>query len=358
MAPGKPRFYSAITTAAGDRAALTWNRRAAAALTNSIPQNWLTTTYAQTDLDLSERTAGSCAPRTSSMSALDNVEQTRSPGAAAVTYVVRAAGDAIDAGVDEPYALAATRSLSPLSTPSPELRVSIEPSVIQPGGSATLTVTASTPSTDMDAAELEVAARAQAGLEVIDGAPSKSAATFPARAQRTFSWTVRALSGGEHTVSVHAHTTACGETTTCEGVAALTVSAPAEGVSHAPAAAPGSTATPATGVPIRTAAAKRVSRVRIRTLIRSQRSARVIVGCTLTRGAPGRVRVTFRLRRGPKRKTLTVLAAPRSGRWRVSARVPAHHRRFTVADVTARYTGGAAYRASRAQQRFQMRYRR
>ena len=77
--PEQPRFFAAATRRTGDRATLVWNRRATTSLTNTIPQNWHTTT-SRADKPRPRRALGvGMHRRDESASAVDNVEQTRSP---------------------------------------------------------------------------------------------------------------------------------------------------------------------------------------------------------------------------------------------------------------------------------------
>jgi len=231
--PGQPRFFSASTQGGGDRATLVWNRRATTLLTNTIPQNWNTTTYALTNLDLIERARSGCGVRTSSASAIDNVEQTRSPSGADVTYVVRSQSATIDGRDDEPFALGSTRQTTPLATPVPQLQASLSPSTLKGGDLATLSVTATNPSGDMGATDLQVTPQLPAGLELTSGAPTQTSASFPTGATREFTWTVRAGGDGQRTVAVAAQATACGEPVTSSAQTSLTVdsSGPTAGIS-------------------------------------------------------------------------------------------------------------------------------
>ena len=221
--PEQPRFFAAATQSAGDRATLVWNRRATTSLTNLVPQDWLTTTSALTNLDLVERSAAGCAARTSSASTVDNVEQTRSPSAGNVIYVVRSKSDSIDGRDDEPFAFASTRAATALTTPVPKLDVTLAPARLAGGDIATLTVKASNLSPDMTASDLAVTPQLPAGFEIVDGPATQTSAAFPTSATREFTWKLRVSGDGPRSVAVRASDVACGETIAARASASIVV---------------------------------------------------------------------------------------------------------------------------------------
>ncbi|MCW3047305.1 MAG: hypothetical protein JWO74_1589 [Solirubrobacterales bacterium] len=209
-----PRFYAATSQAAGDRATLVWNRR----VTGTSPG--AQAAHPLTNLNLLERDGATCATRSSSESTVDNVEQVRSPGAASVLYEVRA-DSAVDGMNSEPFAIASTRQITPLTSPQPELDVHVGDPAIKSGATTTVTVTAVNPSADLGGGQLNVALQPGSGLEVISGNGSGSA--FAAGSQQTFQFVVRATGDGPRTFDVTASTSVCGDAIVGRAAGALTV---------------------------------------------------------------------------------------------------------------------------------------
>ncbi len=166
--------------------------------------------------------ARGCAARSSSLSAVDTVEQTRSPGAADVIYAVRA-DSAVDGRQSEPFALVSTRQTQALTTPVPQLTTGMSPALVRGGGEATLSVTVRNPSADLDGQQLSVTPHLPAGLELVSGAPTQTDAGFATQSSRTFEWTVRATGDGSRAVDVDAHVDVCGESAGSRATAVLGV---------------------------------------------------------------------------------------------------------------------------------------
>ena len=422
--PGEPRFFTTASTQPGDRATLAWNRRATTFLGDAIPRNWNTTTSALTNLDLVERSASSCTALTSSTSAIDNVEQTRSPTGGAVIHVVRPQPTAIDGRDDEPFVLASTRATTALTTPVPQIAASLTPSTVRGGELVTLAMTVTNPSADMDATDLEVTPELPDGLTLASGdAAAQGSATLPAAGARSFTWTLRASGDGSQAVAINARATACGEDVASHASAEATVDStgPVATISAPSGSAPPGSAslgwtaedasgvgsfdietsidgapfstwlsgTDASGATHETASGHvyvwrvrardklgqlgawttsaslsvvGVSRpaapaahppatpsgVRIVRIARLRKPTRLALTGVIAVGARGGIYVTVRLRRGASRKTLSAIASPRSGRWRLTLRVPRRHARFTRAEVTARYDADFTYSGSLA----------
>lgn len=153
ISSNEAQFFASTTAETGDRATLVWNRRAAycGTVQTFCPDgNGQATSSGLTNLDLSEHAATSTcdgAPLASSASLLDNVEQVRSPTAQNVVY--RVTSGPVNGAGSEPYAIAATRQLTPVTTP---IAVTVQRTVagaetLQIGQTATLRVTTSNPST-------------------------------------------------------------------------------------------------------------------------------------------------------------------------------------------------------------------
>ena len=78
-----------------------------------------------TNLDLQQLDPATGAVQAQSNSAIDNVEQVRSPGAAATAIYKVKATSTVDGLPAEPFALAARRPLTPLATPQPAVTVDV-----------------------------------------------------------------------------------------------------------------------------------------------------------------------------------------------------------------------------------------
>ena len=217
-----PRFYAATTQAAGDRATLVWNRRIDESWPDptNVNQGSTSVVHPLTDLDLYELDATTFAGRgIDHNTTIDNVEQTRSPDAASVIYAV-AAKSPVEGLAAEPFALAATRGLTALTTPQPQVTVTTDKTQLKPGQAATVTITATNPSSDLAGAAPTFTLSAGPGVTVSDpsfpnGAPgafAKKPATGTNPAY-TATFTVTATSDAEVRLNA-AVTTAVGSVTT------------------------------------------------------------------------------------------------------------------------------------------------
>jgi Subtilase family len=185
VGPNSARFFAAATQAAGDRATLVWERHASGCI------GCLVTGYPLSNLDLTEYPAGGGAARTSSTSAIDNVEQTRTPGAASVIYKVSSSDFSVVPS--EAFAVAAANPLTPLETPTPDVAVALGDQVITQGQDITITATFTNPSGDLGATVKpgSVQPVLPAGVTVVgDGGEAVPSSIAP-NGSFTHTWTVR-----------------------------------------------------------------------------------------------------------------------------------------------------------------------
>lgn len=230
-------FYAANTMAAGDRATLTWNRR----VSTDWPTGQSFGPWPLSDLNLYEYDRGSGAQRVSSESGIDNVEQIRSPGAASVIYKVTA-GPVSGVGA-EPYALAATRQVTPLVSPQPTVSIDASRSVLAPGQTATVTATATNPSDTLTASAPTLDLAPPAGVRIVTALdPAPSAPLGPGQSV-TRRWTVEGVAESVEPTVATSTGQAYGSTLT--GSARTTVRVDLTG----PAAALTVPGAPAAGVP-------------------------------------------------------------------------------------------------------------
>ncbi|MCW3050185.1 MAG: in-like serine protease, partial [Solirubrobacterales bacterium] len=137
IGPEDAHFYSGTTTTAGDRATLVWNRRVQGCPFNATDWSCSVAPYALTNLDLAEYAAAAdpCATappaRDASTSAIDNVEQVRSPGPGDVIYKV--SSGPVSGISAEPYAMASTRQTTRLVSPKPQVTIAGADATLGPG---------------------------------------------------------------------------------------------------------------------------------------------------------------------------------------------------------------------------------
>jgi Subtilase family len=334
------RFYSATTQAAGDRATLVWNRHATASSTTAEPL---------TDLDLYEHApaaAGECdgATRASSTSTIDNVEQVRSPSAAPVVYRVVAGPTAGE--LSEPYAIAGTRQVNPL-TPPVSAALSVDRTHLAPGETATVTATADNPSGQMTGCDPALQLAVSGPIEVV-GSP-----TFPdgdpgnrLTPNEHFSeqWTVRATGYGTASITATASSRAYASTLTRSDTATISIpqpppSEPTPGTTPTPNPTPTPTPTPApTPTPVKVAPSLRMSTP-------TQTGSRLTIRGTISDKATGKVKVAIRIRLAGHTKTITKAVTARRGRFSATLTLPKRIAKFTKATLKVSYAGNRSVRA-------------
>ena len=336
-----------------------WNRRATTFLGDAIPRNWNTSTSALTNLDLVERDASTCAVRTSSTSAVDNVEQIRSPNAGDVLYVVRPQESPVDGRADEPFVLASTKPTTEVVSPAPVVSAELTPAIVRGGDIATLSVTVRNPSPDLVAHGLEVTPALSPNLELMDGAATQTSEALETATEQQFMWRLRATGDGEATARVQARATSCGEQLRGEELTSTVVDS--SGV-RVRGDAPSETVTSrghdvATSPPVPRATPPTIPALLQITSIRQlEHPQRVAVTGTLAQTARGPVRVSLVLRRGMRRTALAGTIRAKAGRWRVVLRVP-RRMRYSRAEVTARYGADGVFSAGTARRVLRVRSR-
>jgi hypothetical protein len=246
---GGARFFRATVQAPGDRATLVWNRRVADCKPLRQGCYYDTEsgfrTYALSNLDLTEYDAATEAPRAASTSAVDNVEQVRSPAPGNVVYKV-SAGD-VDGPPAEPFALAATRLLTPLTTPKPALALTLsDTGTLRAGDPVDVTAEITNPSPDLTAEETTATLELPAGVELVTGQPTQTLGTLQtsgaAGDTATAHWTVSGTSDGIKQLIATASASRYGSTFRTAASQSFTVDAAPPAVTlAAPSAAAGGT---------------------------------------------------------------------------------------------------------------------
>jgi hypothetical protein len=226
------RFFRGTTQASSDRATLVWHRRVDNC---NSPQDGCAhdstsgfRTYTLSNLDLAQYDAATGAQQAVSDSAIDNVEQVRASGAGSVVYKVTAGG--VDALPGEPFALAATRPLTPLVTPRPSVSLTTsESGAIRPGQTVTVQATVSNPSPDLTAESPAVTLNVPDGVELVDGQPTRSFQTLGTNggpgSAATATWTVRGSGDGLKQLIATATASRYGSSFGSSATAAFTVDA-------------------------------------------------------------------------------------------------------------------------------------
>jgi hypothetical protein len=222
---GSARFYRATSVGEADRATLVWHRRGTAAcLTGQCIPHAMTLT----NLDLQQLDPSTGAVQAQSISAIDNVEQVRSPGAAATAIYKVKATSTVDGLPAEPFALSAARPLTPLGTPQPSVTVDVAAGLQRPQETAIVTATVRNPSPDLTAEGASITLQLPAGVELASGAATRSLGTLATSSPtQTFSWTVRGTADGLKTITASAQASRYGETFTGTATDSYTVDATA-----------------------------------------------------------------------------------------------------------------------------------
>jgi subtilase family protein len=214
------RFYRA-TVAPGDRATLVWNRRVVGPLVQTIPPQTLTLS----NLDLFEYDS-SQNQQASSTSAIDNVEQVRALQPGTVIYKVKDQSSTVDGLSAEPFALAATNSLTPVAAPTPSVTLTIDGSHVRQGDDVTLTQTVTNTSSDLAGSSSNSSLDLPAGVTVTSGGSTTWApggGTLAAGASGSHQWTIAGTADGLKQLTAHAQDGAYGETFSSSDRASITV---------------------------------------------------------------------------------------------------------------------------------------
>jgi hypothetical protein len=248
---GGAMFFRATAQAPGDRATLVWNRRVADC--QPLRQGCYYDTasgfrvYTLSNLDLAEYDAATGAPRAASTSAVDNVEQVRAPTTGNVVYKVTA-GE-VD-GPSEPFAIAATRPLTPLVTPQPTVSLAAAAQgPVRANELVRVDSVVANPSPDLTAETAQVTLNLPAGVELVAGPQTQTLGTLQTRGtagdRATASWMVRGTSTGLKQLIATTSTTRYGATFRSSATASFAVDAePPDVTVAAPAGSTAETSIP------------------------------------------------------------------------------------------------------------------
>jgi hypothetical protein len=209
--PRDAKFFRA-NVSAGDRATLVWNRRSTGCFTFGCG-----TPHALTlsNLDLSEYDSSSQVLRTSSTSAIDNVEQVMAPSGGTVVYKVKDESSTIDGLSAEPFAFAAANAITPLAAPRPTVSLTLDQATARQGDQVKVTVTASNTSSDLAGSSAQVSLNVPSGIQVVSGgSTSWSIGTLAAGASSSHEWIVKGTSDSFADFTATAQTQVYGETFT------------------------------------------------------------------------------------------------------------------------------------------------
>jgi hypothetical protein len=251
---GSARFFRADALAPGDRATLVWNRRVADCQPLRQGCYYDTTSgfrvYTLSNLDLAAYDAASAAPLAASASTVDNVEQVRVPAPGSVIYKV-SVGD-VDGPAGEPFAIAATRPLTPLTTPQPTIALDLSNrGTLAPSTSVAVTATITNPSPELPADNATATLALPAGVELVNGDQTQPLGTLGVkgtfRDDATATWTVRGTTHGLKRLVATATAAKYGSTFRSSTAAAFTVDAQAPTVTIA---VPSTPSAPGAGIPV------------------------------------------------------------------------------------------------------------
>lgn len=209
VAGGDAHFYRATVQAPKDRATLVWNRRAL----GCIEPGCDTTALTLSNLELEQLDPATGAVEARSASAIDNVEQVRSPGTGEVIYKVKAAST-VDGLPGEPYALAARRQVTPLVTPRPTTTISLSAATVRPGEPVQVMAEVRNPSPDLSAESATATLDLPPGVELAPGSnPSTQAVgDLAPGGSAVVAWTVHANGDALNRIAVATRASRYGET--------------------------------------------------------------------------------------------------------------------------------------------------
>jgi Subtilase family len=336
------RLYRATVQSAGDRATLTWNRRATGCLLPGCGTG-TTSAGALTNLDLKQLDPATCTVQTASTSTIDNVEQVRAPAASTgqqVLYDIRASSP-VDGLTAEPFALAATRALTPLASPTPTVALSASSNSVEPGQNVTITATVTNNSADLSGDSADVTLDLPAGIELVQGDPTQQLGSLSPAGQAgdsaTANWVVRATRDGNYSLTAATHAQHCGEhfaDQASAGLVASTPPPPPTGGGQPPVPAPTPTPTP-------TPVIKLAPHLRLNAP--AWRHGRLHVTGSIARGAAGHLLITYDAERRGRRVHVRARASIRRGRFSALLRLP-RQTHSVRATLTVAYSGSMRYK--------------
>jgi hypothetical protein len=165
----------------------------------------------------------------------------RTPAPGSLVYKVTA-GD-VDSPTGEPFAITATRPLTPLVTPQPTVSLSVgAQGPVRAGQPVRVEATVANPSPDLTAENTQVTLSLPPGVQLTDGAPTRTLGTLTPKGadgdRAVVSWTVRGSADGLHHLTAIASATRYGSTFRSSTASSLNVDAqPPRVTIVAPAAA-------------------------------------------------------------------------------------------------------------------------
>jgi hypothetical protein len=259
--PNSARFFQVTGVASGDRATLVWNRR-----TNiddlPSPDNGQITNpgyYNLTNLDLTQFDPGTLAATSTGGSDAgdtvdtdqtvtaanpmpgngsdggDNIEQIRSTATGTQILKVKALSS-VDGAASEPFSLAASGPVTPLSTPIPEVTLTTTPSLTGLAENFTVSATVQNPSDDLALESTDVDLSLPAGTTLESGADPQALGTIAPSSSAVATWTVQSTTAGAKTFTAIATGTSNDEDFSGEGEATINVDSTPPTVTVAPPA--------------------------------------------------------------------------------------------------------------------------
>ena len=213
------KFYEA-NVSVGDKATLTWHRRATFAL---VPPNMTTpkTIYEVTNLDLRQYTEEQVERASSTSTSADpngedNVEQVTSSNAETAIYKVDA-NSSIDGATSEEFGIAGTQSLTPRATPTVDQSVVQGETQVQQATDVVVQTTI-TNNGDLTAGDATATINYPNGVSLVSGAETRTQSVGgvdddlqPSESHQA-SWTVRGTSDGLKQITIDAQGSSFGET--------------------------------------------------------------------------------------------------------------------------------------------------
>jgi hypothetical protein len=260
-------------------------------------------------------------------------------------YKVSAAD--VDGPAGEPFAIAATRPLTPLVTPQPTTALTLEPSApMPPNTSVTVTATVANPSPDLSAENATVTLSLPAGVQLLDGEETQHLGALNTKGSSgdsaVASWTVRGTSAGLKQLIASSEASRYGSLFHSSAVAGFTVSTTPPVVTVEPPP----TSTPTPTPPPRPEDRKPTAGSPKLTITRAQRrGSRLIVRGTVARGVTGKLAATWTIRARRHRYVARASTYARSRKYTMTIKLP---RRRTTAKrgiLVVRYGGGGGFTA-------------
>ncbi len=253
------------------------------------------------------------------------------------------ASSSVDGLSAEPFALAATRALTPLASPTPSVALSTSSSSVEPGQDVTVTATVTNASGDLTGDSANVTLNLPAGVELVSGEQTQQLGQLALNGQSgdsaTATWIVRATADGNYTLSAVTDAQHCSEhfgDHATAGIAATTPQPPPS--TDQPAGPQPHPPQPTLAPPPVTKHAPHLH------LHKPQwRSGHLHIAGWLARAARGHVLVTYTTKHHHKTVHVRVRASLHHGRFNARLKVPRSLRRLRAL-VTVSYGGDSHYK--------------